>query len=45
MENFRGCTVVLCDQTLLHKGIIAISLEQYYGYLSICKTCETFPPS
>ena len=29
LEKIRSCTVVLCGQTLLHRGIIAISLEVF----------------
>ena len=29
LENICGCMVVLCGQILLHKGIIAISLEKF----------------
>ena len=32
LENIHGCMVVLCGQTLLHSGIIAISLETFCGY-------------
>ena len=28
LEKIRSCMVVLCGQTLLHRGIIAISLEE-----------------
>ena len=37
-------SIVLCGQTLMHRSIIAISLEKFCGYQSICKNCETFPP-
>ena len=33
LENIHGCMVVLCDQTLLHKGIIANSLERFHVYI------------
>ena len=32
LENIHGCIVVLCGQNLLHKGIIAISLEDFHSY-------------
>ena len=28
LENIHGCMVILCGQTLLHGGIIAISMEK-----------------
>ena len=31
LENNHGFLVVLCDQIILHRGIIAISLEGYMG--------------
>ena len=36
--------IVLCGQTVLHRSIIAISLEKFCCYQLICKSCETFPP-
>ena len=29
LEKIHSCMVVLCGQTLLHRGIIAISLEEF----------------
>ena len=29
LEKIHSCMVVLCSQTLLHRGIIAISLEEF----------------
>ena len=45
LENICGCMVVLCGQTLLHNGIIVISLERYHGYRSTwnfrsCQICK-----
>ena len=46
LENICGYVhgKVLCSQTVLYRSIIAISLEKFCGYQSICKNCETFPP-
>ena len=44
LENIRSCMVVLCDQTLLHKGIIVNWLEKFPAYQSICENCKIFPP-
>ena len=43
-ENIHGRMVVLCDQTLLHRDLIAISLEKFCGYLMIYRNCKTFQP-
>ena len=32
LKNIRSCMVVLCGQTLLHRGIIANSLEKFSIY-------------
>ena len=43
LENIYGYMVVLCGQTLLHKGIIANSLEKFHAYQLIHKNHGTFP--
>ena len=32
LESICGYMVILCGQTLLHRSIIAISLEKFHGY-------------
>ena len=41
LENIHSC---MCGQTLLHRGIITISLEKYCGYRLIRKNHKAFPP-
>ena len=33
LENIHSCMAVLCGQTLLHRGIITISLENFFAVL------------
>ena len=42
LENIHGWMVVLCGQTLLYKGIIANSLENFCIYWLIRENHETF---
>ena len=43
LENNCGCMVVaLCNQSLLHKGITANSLENFHTYQSIRKSTTSF---
>ena len=44
LENTCGCMVVLCGQTLLHREIIAVSLEQFCGYRLIHEKHEASHP-
>ena len=32
LESIHSCIVIMCCQTLLHRGIIAVSLERVCGY-------------
>ena len=44
LENIPRCTVFLCGEALLHRGIIAIPLEEFRGYQPIHEDLKTFPP-
>lgn len=44
LEKILSCMVVLCGQTLLHKGIITNWFEKFPAYQLICENCKTFPP-
>ena len=44
LESIHSCMVVLCSRISLHSTIIAISLEKFCGYQSICENFETFLP-
>ena len=42
LENICGCMVALCGQSLLHKGIIANSLENFHTYQPVHKNTTPF---
>ena len=44
LENIHSCMIVLCSQTLLHKGIIANSLETFCVYQWSRISHKTSPP-
>ena len=44
LENIHSCMAVLCGQTLLHRGIITISLEKFCGFVVFHENHKTFLP-
>ena len=44
LESIRSCMVVLCGQTLLHRRIIANSLDKFSVYWMIHENHEIFSP-